>query len=110
MTARPGSSFRSGRHRVMPAPSESYLYQALRDGRSLEEIAASLGLTRKSIRRYIALWSDGWATRPPRTLVDDERRVVVRREGYVGNAYRMLTISLPRNTMHDLARAEVRHV
>lgn len=106
---RAGNSFRLGRPRNRPTPSETYVYHALEDGRSEDEIAYSLGISRKVLTNFVKIRLERWRVNPPGRLVDDERRIVITRETYLGHAYRTVTVSLPRISMHVLARAEARH-
>ncbi len=107
--AHSGNSFRLGRPRNHPTPAEPYVYHALAEGRSEDEIAFSLNISRKTLINFIAIRRERWATNPPGKLVGDERRIVVTRESYTGHAYRTVTVSLPRISMHVLAREETRH-
>jgi len=107
--ARYGNSFRMGRPRSHPMPSEPYIYHALADGRTVDEIAFSLGIGHKTLVDFITVRRERWQRNPPGKLVADERRIVVTRETFVGHAYRTVNVSLPRITMHVLAREEARH-
>lgn len=106
--ARPGNSFRLGHPRHNPMPSEPEIYYALAEGRSEDEIASSHGMSPEALRNYIRVRQERWALNPPGRLVDDDRRIVVRRETYVGHAYRTVIVSLPRISMHVAAREEAR--
>lgn len=104
-----GNSFRLSRRNARPMPSEAYVFHALADGRSEDEIAFALGVSRKTVVNFINIRLERWRANPPARLVEDDRRIITTREAYIGNAYRTVTVSLARNSMHDLARAEARH-
>jgi len=101
-----GNSFRLGRPRSHPMPSEPFIYHALADGRSVDEIAFSLGIAHKTLADFIKVRRERWERNPPGRLVADERRIVITRETFVGHSYRSVAISLPRISMHVAARQE----
>lgn len=105
---RAGNSFRLGRPRHNPTPSEPYVYHALADGLSIDEVAFALGINRSTLVEFIRLRRERWAAHPPGRLVADERRILVSRQAYTGHSYRTITISLPRISMHVAVREEAR--
>lgn len=106
MSAPTGNSIRRGHRRPRPMPSEAYIYHALREGRALDEIGVAVGMSWKTLRMFIKSRSENWQENPPKKLTSDERRVVVTKEAYIDRAWRFISISLPRNSMHDIARSE----
>jgi hypothetical protein len=105
-----GNAFRLGALRTKPMPTEASIYNALQAGRSLDGIAEQVGLGRESLRMLIRSRLPDWQKRPPREIQEDARRIVVTCVTYTGNAYRTVSISLPRISMHVAAREGLRHV
>lgn len=107
--ARIGNFFCLGALRTKPMPTEASVYNALRAGKSLDGIAAMVGLSAESLRMMIRSRLPDWQKHPPREIREDAQRIVVTRVTYTGNAYRTVSISLPRISMHVAAREGLRH-
>ncbi|WP_411033808.1 hypothetical protein [Shinella sp. BYT-45] len=104
--SRPASPIRLGQRRTRPMPSEAFVYHALADGRPIEDICTDVGMSRNNLLQFISARREAWEARPPKRLVEDERRIVVMRESFIGHAYRQVSVSLPRISMHVAARTE----